>query len=140
MDFFKLKRKPSPAASVSHPGLGKLVWSREDNGWAGALGDLAFCLSSEGEPEPSLALLAYAESLLCPPTPLMDGLQREKSRWLAEYQDNAAEVEFLVYGQVTFHRHKGRNRVFATLDPEINDRAWRLEFKEHTCVGLGFDS
>jgi len=34
----------------------------------------------------------------------------------------------------------GRNRVFATLDPEINDRAWRLAFKEHTCVGLGFDS
>lgn len=126
--------------TLLHPTLGGLRWSQEDEGWVGETNELAFCLSHEGGSEPTAELLAYAESLLSPPTPLLDGLHSEQKKWLAKYPNNAPEIESLKYDHVTFYRHKGKNRVFAMLGPETDGRAWRIEFQEHKCTGLGFDS
>ena len=133
-------RKPVPLATMLHPTLGPLRWSSEEKGWIGRTNELTFCLSHEGDSEPSRELLAYALSLLSPPRPLLEGLQHAKSTWLAKYPRNASEIESLTYEQVTLYRRKGKNRVFAMLDPETDGRAWRIEFQEHRCTGLGFDS
>lgn len=129
-----------PLLTILHPTLGSLRWSQEEKEWAGEADGLAFCLSHEGGSEPTAELLAYAESLLFPPTLLLDGLHSERKKWLARYPNKASEIDLLKYEHITFYRQKGKNRVFAMLGPETDGRAWRVEFQEHRCTGLGFDT
>ena len=133
-------RTPPPLDALSHPVLGVLRWSSPEKGWVGETSGLPFCLSHHGTPEPTGELLAYAETMLSPPTPLLEGLRHEKHSWLTKYPRNTAEVAALNYVQVTFYRHKEKNQVFATLGPDTDGRAWRIEFQENRCMGLGFDS
>ena len=132
--------KPAPVASISHDRLGTLNWSDAQNEWLGSAGGLAFSIAYEGTPMPSPELLAYAQRMLLDASPLAGALQAEKAAMRIEFPLNAGEIDRLFYEQVGLSRHKGKNRVFAMLGPDNDERAWRIEFGEDECEGLGFDS
>ena len=136
-----LGRSKNAVPLLEHPALGKLAWSSEEREWQGSHNGLVFSLSYEGGPEPSSELLAYAQQFLQPESLLGASLEREKQQWIHWYPNSAAEVAVLQFEHITFYRHKGKLRIFASLKPEgERGRAWRIEFGEVTCEGLGFDS
>jgi hypothetical protein len=133
-------RKVPPLSNIVHPTLGTLTWSSQEKGWLGSVNGLSFCLAHEDSPEPSKEVVAYAEEMLRAPHLLRDPLEEQKGVWAKKYPAQATEISQLSYEQITFYRHKGKNQVFASLGPESANRSWRIEFQNHECKGLGFDS
>lgn len=106
----------------------------------GEFNGLTYGISYEGATTPSVELMEYAVSRLNPASRLLTALDREKERWIAKYIQAAVEVGQLEFDEVTFYRSNGRNWTFGILGPETDGKAWRIEFQEQECTGLGFDS
>lgn len=138
LSLFGVGEKPTP--SLTNEALGSMTWTKDENGWAGSFNGLAYVLSYEKKEVPNPDMLAYAVRVLRNRDWLVQTLEQEKRSWIAKYPDNAAEIETLQFGTISFYRHKDAFHIFASLNPEVGDRAWRIEYKNDQCMGLGFDS
>jgi len=138
LDFFR--RGERPEAVVLDPQLGDLRWSEQDEGWLGSFNGFSFSLAYEKVSRPAQQLVAYALRLMQKREWLTQTLEAEKEKWKREYPAQAAEIDALEFDHLGFYRYKSANQVFANLTPESDDRCWRIEYKEDTCMGLGYDS
>lgn len=127
---------------ILDPELGRLVWVEDDESWKGTYSGMEFLLAFEnGKDSPSQEVCDYALSVLAAPSILMDALEAEKRKYISKYPSSEKEVVALQYEVINFYRYKSRaNRIIASLGLGENYRAWRIEFAENVCEGLGFDS
>ena len=127
---------------ILDPELGRLIWVKDDESWKGTYSGMEFLLAFEnGKDSPSQEVRNYALSVLSSTSILEDALEAEKRKYIAKYPNSEKEVAALRYEVVNFYRYKSRaNRIIASLGPGENFRAWRIEFAENVCEGLGFDS
>ncbi len=127
---------------IEDPEFGTLIWNDDDESWKGKYAGIDILLSFEtGLPSPSNELKKYALSVLNNPNVLEKALKVEKEKFIAAYPEYAMEVNGLRYAIINFYRYKSRvNRMIASLEPGDDYRAWRIEFEEYKCEGLGFDS
>jgi len=140
-----------PIASLDHPRLGQLLWSRDEEGWTGQVAGIHFEIARASGAQPDPRLIAYAESvLLADPGWLSSELEAAKTRFLHECDGEemaayyAPELDTLRYEVVVFRVRDRRVGIFAHLgersDPPAPDRLWWIQFVERSCEGLGFDT
>lgn len=122
--------------------LGSLLWNEDEESWQGNFKGYLFLISLEKEKsEPTSEILNYAYHILANTEILKTGLESEKLKYLARYPKDFMEVETLKYESVSFYRYKSKeNRIIASLTSSSEYRAWRIEFSNETCEGLGFDT
>lgn len=139
--FSFFKTGPDPQSELSDIVLGTLNWDKDEEGWTGIFDSLQFSIAYDKEETPSLEIVEYARSVLQDQSWLNKGLEDEKEKMISELPDlNSDEIESLNFESLSFFRRKGKNCIFAILSGGLDYRAWRIEYTENTCDGLGFDS
>jgi len=134
-------RGEEPLPTCSDARLGAMEWSNDDESWVGQYQDKKFGLAYEGKCAPTSELMAYAHDVLTEPGWLDASLAAAKQQAVKEYPEPAhEEIQGLVWGAIHFYRHKGVRRIIADLEGGRNDRAWRIEYQDRKCEGIGFDS
>lgn len=137
-DLFKKGEDPLPA--FSDPKLGEMQWSKDDEAWLGECQNRKFGLAYEGMSTPTSELIAYAHEVLDDPAWLDASLAEAKQQAIKEYPEPShEEIKSLVWGSIHFYRHKGNRRIIADLDGGKDYRAWRIEYHDRQCEGIGFD-
>lgn len=132
---------PDPLPVFTDPQLGRMAWSKHDEGWIGTSNGLRFILAYEREAAPTARLLAYARDLLADPAWLPAALEKEKAGWLRKVPSaQAAEVEELSLGIAAFSMRPDRGTMIAEVEGGEDRRTWRIEFHDRHCLGLGFDT
>ena len=141
-----------PESRIADPVLGELNWSDHEEGWFGSCNGFHFSIAYDRTRVPDDGLLTYVRESLSDPTWLNSALAQAKEQYKQEFRPNdrefySAEIDELTWESLHFGRYSGggakrRGKLFilASLEPGRDFRAWRVEFFEHTCEGLGFDS
>lgn len=134
------KKREEPVTTFVDPDLGVVRWSEDDNAWLGEYENRSFGLGDEGQSTPTSELIDYARSVLSD-LEWLDGSLADVKRELMEKLPASCheEINSLAWGSIHFFRRDGIRRIFAELDGGQNDRAWRIEFRDRTCEGIGFD-
>jgi hypothetical protein len=85
-------------------------------------------------------MIAYAREVLNDDSWLETCLENAKREALDEfdkfYHD---EINALRWGFIHIHFHKGVCHILADLEVGKDYRAWRIEFRDRHCDGIGFD-
>lgn len=137
-DLFKNGEDPLPV--FTDPLLGKMEWSKDDEAWLGARRQVKFGLAYDRKSSPAAELIAYAHQVLCGGAWMENSLAEAKQRARQEYpQAYHEEIQGLTWGTVHFYLHKGTRRIIADLEGGRDDRAWRIEYHDRECEGIGFD-
>ncbi len=128
--------------TIDDPILGKLSWDEDEESWRGNYLGYEILLALEsGMSAPSDELRLYAIDILNSDGFLARELDSVKQSYIADILESEDEVTRLDYVDINFYRYKSKyNRIIASLGPGENYRAWRIEFGEKSCEGLGFDS
>lgn len=119
--------------------LGPMVWSEDDEAWAGEHGGLKYLLAYEGRATPGDELLGYARMVLADPQAFVRAVERAKADAAAENPWLADEIAELRVG-VLYFSHQGTPGILAGLEGGKEGRSWRVEFGEEGCAGIGFDT
>ena len=140
--FGNLFRKgEEPNKTWADPILGQTEWSDDDEAWCGEFEGFRFSISYEWTGEPDPALVEYAREILRSREWLLDTLIREKITAKTLYGDDlSSEIDRLEYGTIHFMLQKKERVIVAGLGEDGDGRAWRIEFMERSCSGIGFDS
>jgi hypothetical protein len=89
-------------------------------------------------------VVAYAREVLGDPEYLVAsiaaGKERDKARSARYGNFYATEIDGLTIGEIHFYIHKQTRRMLIGLEGGKDYRAWRIEYVERTCEGIGFDS
>jgi hypothetical protein len=140
-DFFKKRpAPPEPQEQYVDPVLGGLVWSQDDEAWAGERDGLKFFIAYGGQATPEKELLQYARDVLENPSAFTDTVERAKPDAIAAHPKLADEIAGLRVEAVRFYAFKNTRRILADLAGGQRDRSWRVEFSERDCDGIGFDT
>lgn len=139
--FGNLFRKgEEPNKTWADPILGQTEWSDDAEAWCGEFGGFRFTISYERTWEPDPGLVGYAREILRSREWLVDTLIREKTTAKSEYGgDLSSEIDRLEYGTIHFMVQRKERVIFAGLGEGGDGRAWRIEFIERSCSGIGFD-
>jgi hypothetical protein len=138
---FITKRRAEPVREVADPTLGRLVWSSDEDGWVGRLGDTDFSIARGDGPEPSPELLAYVREVLADTAWLATCLAQAKRTAKAQYEAfYHAEIDTLRYESFGFYLRRHRPAIIADLGERDRGRSWRIEFLDRVCEGIGFDT
>jgi hypothetical protein len=140
-----------PEPRILDPVLGELNWSKDAEGWQGSYNGFQFSIAYDRTPVPDDGLLAYVRESLNNPDWLNSSLAEAKEKYKCECRPKdrefySAEIDELTWESLYFARYSGGGKrggklfILASLEPGRDFRAWRIEFFEHTCEGLGFDS
>ena len=143
MGFFAhlFRKAEDPDTNYSDPVLGPLEWSEDDEAWLGDFNSLRFSLAYDGAPRASEQVVAYAREFLADPQWLAASLAEAKKGAKDEYAPfYDPEIDALSFGRIHFHLYKHKRRIFAELEGGRDFRAWRIEFADRHCEGIGFDS
>ncbi len=123
------------------PILGQTEWSEDDEAWCGEFEGFRITISYEWTKEPDPGLVEYAREILRSQNWLTDCLEREKTTAKSEYGDDySREIELLEYGTIHFMLQKKIRVILADLQKGRDFRAWRIEFQDRNCIGIGFDA
>ncbi len=120
--------------------LGSMVWSDDDEAWAGELSGVKYLIAYDRQAKPTNELLGYARKVLADPGAFHSAVERAKRSATAENPRLADEIAGLQVEAIHFYMHKGVRRILADLEGGEGDRSWRVEFKEMDCEGIGFDT
>lgn len=136
-----LDKGEAPMPVVDDPHLGRMTWSKDDEGWIGTYAGVQFALGYERKTAPTPVLLAYAKEVLGDVGWLFRTLEDEKKSWAPRVPPSVKdELAGLRFGLVYFSLHKEQGYIFATVDGGGDDRSWRIEYHGRECDGLGFDT
>jgi hypothetical protein len=137
-NLFKKGEDPLPA--VTDPQLGPVRWSQDDEAWLGEYKGRRFGLAYEGKSAPTSELITYAHEVLDDSPWLDSSLAEAKQQAIKDYPESShEEIKSLAWGAIHFYRHKGIRRIIADLDGGKDYRAWRIEYHDRQCEGIGFD-
>lgn len=125
---------------MTHPILGSLTWTEAEDGWVGQHTGFQIVLAHENRTHPPVPLLAYAVEALRQPHRFREALEAAVANCAPHYRPFQQEMAELRYDTLYFSVGKHGRRLFATLTPGREYRAWRLEFRDLVCDGIGFDS
>ena len=137
-DWFRKPAAPEPA--IQDAVVGELLWSADDDGWSGVHDGLAFTIGCLGGSRPAEDLIAYARHMITRRDWLEAELARAKHAvppHLAKFGD---ELQALRFERIHFTITRGKRYTFGELGPGRDYRAWRIEFTDDKCQGIGFDS
>jgi hypothetical protein len=137
-DLFKRGEEPRP--QYEDEVLGPMVWSEEEEAWAGEHGGFRYLVAYDRRATPASNLLAYARNVLADPAAFAAAVERAKRDAAAEYPRLAEEIAGLRVETVSFFARQGARGIFVTLAGGKEDRCWRVEFGENGCEGIGFDT
>jgi hypothetical protein len=139
--FSKLFQKSEgPLSTVTDFQLGTMQWSKDDEAWLGDYKHKKFGLAYEGKSTPTSELIAYAHEVLDDPAWLDATLAEARQQALKEYPGPLhAEIQSLSWGAIHFYRRKGVRGIIADLNGGKDYRAWRIEYRDRHCEGIGFD-
>ena len=137
--FKFLKSGEKPVDRFADDILGTMVWSPTEEAWHGEYGGLTYLIAYDRAATPTPALLAYAREVLGDAEGLRETIGRSMRLGEAEYPAYADEVQKLEIDTVSFFEHKRTRRMLVSLAGGRDGRAWRVEFKDQTCEGIGFD-
>ena len=143
MGFFAhlFRKAETPERNYSDPVLGPLEWSEEEEAWLGDFNAHQFSLEYDGSPRASEQVVAYAREFLADPQWVEASLAEAKAAARDEYAPSYdPEIDALTFGRIHFYIHKRNRRVFAQLLGGHDYRAWRIEYADRQCEGIGFDS
>lgn len=132
-----------PVANFTDPALGFMKWSEDDEAWSGECNGIKYLLSFERiSSVPVKELIDYAVGFLSDPTWVLASLEQAKQEAIEEFDDGnyEEEIKSLMIDEVHFYLYKNRRRIIAGLDGGRDFRAWKIEYEEKTCEGIGFDS
>ena len=135
-----LRRSAAPEPAIRDAVVGELIWSAEHDGWSGVHDGLAFTIGFQGDATPAEDLVAYARQMITGREWLEAELARAKQAvppHLAKFGD---ELQDLRFERFHFSITRGARYTFAELGPGRDYRAWRIEFTDDKCQGIGFDS
>ena len=129
-----------PADPYSDEVLGSMIWSEDDEAWLGELSGTKFSLAYDGAARPSEVLIAYAKEILVDRQWLESTLNEAKVRARQEFEEFFwEEINALNFGRIHFYLHHSKRRILADLNGGKDDRAWRIEYQDRDCEGIGFD-
>lgn len=132
---------PQPQEIIDDPVLGRLQWSKDDEGWTGEYRGFKISFSQKNESVPTEALIKYARQVLDTEGFLTESLEKAKQEWIMKLPKHAKEISALYFDEVHFYRSKGqKNCILAHLGPEDDYKSWRIEYMEMNCLGLGCDT
>lgn len=139
------KKGEDPAKPCSDGVLGLLQWSEDDEAWLGEFRGLKFSLAYEGLKQPSDVVITYAREILSDSSWLSSTLAEAKIKQIKKYGRNLSElhrseVESLSFGTICFYVYKSKRRIIADLEGGKEYRAWRIEYSDRQCDGIGFDT
>lgn len=134
------KKGEDPLPTVSDAKLGTMQWAEDDEAWLGEYKNRKFALAYEWKSTPTSELIAYAHEVLDDSAWLDASLAEAKQQALNEFPKTShEEIKALAWGAIHFYRHKGARRIIADLDGGKDYRAWRIEYHDRQCEGIGFD-
>jgi hypothetical protein len=149
-ELFKRDSSDDPEPIITDPVLGKMSWSDDDEAWSGSYNGFNFLISYDLKARPDETVLAYARESLNDRAWLDGSLAEAKEKHKGEIgEKNRAfygpEMDELTWETISFGRHirgkhQGKLYIFASLASGRDYRAWRIEFVQRTCEGMGFDS
>lgn len=131
---------PDPKPTYHHDVLGDMNFSEDDEAWVGFLDCIPLSVAYTAQSEPDPVLIGYGLSLLQDRAWLEAEIENAGRQFALQdtfYQD---EVRGLKIGKIYVDRRKGVNSALIDLTGGRDYRAWRVEFKERVCEGMGFDS
>ena len=115
-------------------------FSDDDEAWVGFLNGITLYISYTMQPEPEPLLLEYGISLAQDGVWIEAEIERSADQYVSKNPSYKSEVRGLAVGAIRVHRRKGVNVAVIDLTGGRDYRAWRIEFSERTCEGMGFDS
>ena len=134
------KKGEAPVPTFSDSKLGAMLWSEDDEAWLGEYRGRKFGLAYEGTSAPRSELIAYAHEVLDDPEWLDASIAQAKQQVIKTYPEPSHdEIRSLAWGAIHFYRHKGARRIIADLEGGKDYRAWRIEYHDRQCEGIGFD-
>jgi hypothetical protein len=136
-DWFKAAPALPPETDAR---LGELTWVPEYDGWCGKYNGFTFVLAHKASEYAPDELKDYAVEMLNDPASLQAALLESISAapsYLKPFGEEMAELE---YRELHFSLNRRGPYLFAELGPGRDYRCWRLEFTDHKCEGIGFDS
>ncbi|QIF04592.1 hypothetical protein [Roseimicrobium sp. ORNL1] len=142
--FDAFKKGEDPDNIYTDEVLGITNWSEESESWHGEYRGLKFSLDYDRLRKPTDAVVAYAREVLTDPEYLVAsiaaGKERDKARFAMYGGFYAAEIDGLTIGEISFYIHKQTRRMLIGLEGGRDYRAWRIEYVDRICEGIGFDS
>jgi hypothetical protein len=136
-----VRKREEPQNAVTHPVLGEMLWSEDDEAWFGGYQGFRFSLAYDGQSAPNEPLIDYALDVMNDPEWLGSSLSRAKEEAVRSselyYSD---EIRSLSLGAIHFYAFRGTPRIIAQLETGREFRCWRIEYGDRQCEGIGFDS
>ena len=130
---------PDPVAMCHHDLLGQMRYVEDDEAWLGWLDGIAVSVTYTGQSQPARSLIDYGVSLAQDQGWLTAEIQRQSEQYIAQKPFYADEVRELTIGVISVYENKGVNKALIQLKGGHDYRAWRIEFTEQSCNGIGFD-
>jgi hypothetical protein len=135
-----LPNRETPLVEVSHPVLGPLRWSPDDEAWIGSYRDFGFSLGYEGQATPSEPLISYALEVMDDPGWLDATFSAARDEAIRSFEAYyTEEIRSLTLGTIHFRRSRGTLGILADVEGGRNYRCWRIEYQDRHCFGIGFD-
>jgi hypothetical protein len=132
---------PEPVSRVNDPVFGPLVWSEDDEVWAGEYGGYRVAIGYYMSAQPPQELLVYAHEFLGPDGKTFTrNLAEARAAHAQEFQRWASEFALLRVEMLGFGMSKDGMGCFVDLIGGERDRSWRVEFDGMKCLGFGFDT
>ena len=141
LDLFR-KKQPPIIKELDAGTLGGLMWSVEEDAWAGSFQGVEFFVSPDDSNEcPSQNLMAYAESVLSVKAWLLEAVTTEKEKYLTKHPEFRNELQDLQICALAFSNHKKKGLYLnCQLGFGAPNRFWSLDFHGRYCSAIGFDS
>lgn len=147
-ELLGFKKWVKPQERYEDDVLGPLVWSADEESWAGEIHGIKFYIAYEYEATPPSDLLVYARKTLTDPGKFIDALERAKSKEKSRYPSYARDIDKLRYEEATFSRNKAHRSLEVYLGEDEHCRHWFAyfedndfaDFQDHECRGLRFDT
>lgn len=137
---FLFSKPPDPEAVYHHDVLGAMNFSEDDEAWLGILNGIPVSVAYTEQSEPDPILIEYGISLAQDIAWLKAEIESQANRYISEHPSYDDEVRGLAITVIRVDRRKGTNTALIDLAGGRDFRAWRVEFSERTCEGMGFDS
>lgn len=131
---------PEPRPTYHHDVLGDMNFSEDDEAWAALLNGITLFIAYTAQSEPDPVLIEYGISLVKERAWLESEIESAAHQFALRDAFYQNEVRGLKIGGIYVDRRKGINSALVDLTGGRDYRAWRLEFTERICMGMGFDS
>jgi len=131
---------PSPVKIYHHGLLGAMQYIEDDEAWSGVSNGVQVSVAYGGGSEPDSWLIEYAISLVENRAWLEAAVVEASNKYLTKHPSYTDEVRGLAIDSIHIYDNEGIRSAFIELKGGRDYRAWRMDFAERKCYGLGFDS